>query len=137
MVSLMIKTTQLERDVTQGASWIDCFRGSNLRRTEITMIAYACQTFCGLPFASNYTYFFEQAGIPVKDVFKLGLGQEGIATIGTVTSWFLLANFGRRTVYLGGLLTMTTLVLLVGILAIISEKHRQVMWGQAAIMMVS
>jgi predicted alpha-1,6-mannanase (GH76 family) len=32
---MMVHTTALEEKITQGASYLDCFRGTDLRRTEI------------------------------------------------------------------------------------------------------
>jgi hypothetical protein len=55
----MVRTNQLEKEVTEGASYLDCFRGTNRRRTEISMLAFGCQVTCGLYFATNSTYFFE------------------------------------------------------------------------------
>lgn len=58
-VAMMVRTNQLEMEVTEGASYLDCFRGANRRRTEISMLAFGCQVTCGLYFATNSTYFFE------------------------------------------------------------------------------
>jgi hypothetical protein len=38
-VAMMIHTTALEEKITRGASYWDCFRGTDLRRTEIVRIA--------------------------------------------------------------------------------------------------
>lgn len=53
-ISTMIRTNELEKDVSAGTSWIDCFRGTDLRRTEISVITWTCQIMCGLQFA-NYS----------------------------------------------------------------------------------
>lgn len=35
MLALIQHTTELEKAETSGATYLDCFRGTNLRRTEI------------------------------------------------------------------------------------------------------
>lgn len=46
-LALIVHTTQLERAEVAGASYIECFRGTNLRRTEINMATWAIQILCG------------------------------------------------------------------------------------------
>jgi SP family general alpha glucoside:H+ symporter-like MFS transporter len=60
-VALMQRTTNLEMEMFKGASYWDCFRGTNLRRTEIACIAFASQVTDGGALVYSPTYFFEQA----------------------------------------------------------------------------
>ena len=60
IVRNMVRTYQLEVDIAKGSRWVDCFRGVDLRRTEIACMAFACQTLCGDPFAGGPIYFFQQ-----------------------------------------------------------------------------
>lgn len=46
-VSMMVYTNELEKANSDGASYMDCFKGTNLRRTEITCMTWAIQTLCG------------------------------------------------------------------------------------------
>lgn len=46
-------TTELEKDITSGASFLDCFRGVDLRRTEIVCAIWSMQNLSGNTF-SNY-----------------------------------------------------------------------------------
>lgn len=52
-------TTELEKDITSGASYWDCFKGVDLRRTEIVCAIWSMQNLSGNTF-SNYvsTTFF-------------------------------------------------------------------------------
>jgi SP family general alpha glucoside:H+ symporter-like MFS transporter len=34
-INMMVHTTALEEQATKGATYLDCFKGSNLRRTEV------------------------------------------------------------------------------------------------------
>jgi SP family general alpha glucoside:H+ symporter-like MFS transporter len=60
------------------------------------------------------TFFFVQAGLPESISFKMSVGGLGIASVGTIVSWFFLASFGRRTLYLWGLALLSAILLAVG-----------------------
>ncbi|KAJ3522469.1 hypothetical protein NM208_g6077 [Fusarium decemcellulare] len=58
LVSLMVFTTQHERQVESGTSYFACFRGVNLQRTIIVMGVYVMQLLTGSQFRAFMTYFF-------------------------------------------------------------------------------
>lgn len=144
-VALMIRTTELEREteklnqqdnnMTGWRAYLQLFHGSSRRRTEIACIAFAGQVLSGSTFAYSPSYFFSQAGLNSDEVYKLNLGTTGIAFTGTLCSWFLLARFGRRSIYVVGLAVLVVLLLLVGILAFPAVHSLGVKWAQAGITM--
>ena len=71
---MMIHTNELEIQQTTGTSYWDCFKGIDLRRTEITVMAWISQVGCGQWFGGNVTYFLEQYGFPPEKAFDWGLG---------------------------------------------------------------
>ncbi len=73
-----------------------------------------------------------QAGMAASNAYKMNLGGTAIAFVGTILSWFLMARFGRRTIYLGGMIGMTTLLFITGFLALAPESNQRALWGQAA-----
>jgi SP family general alpha glucoside:H+ symporter-like MFS transporter len=83
-VAMMVHTNRMEAEETKGATYADCFKGVNLRRTEIVCVAFAGQILSGSSFAYTPTYFFTTAGLPTAASFDLGLGAKGFAFIGTV-----------------------------------------------------
>jgi|SRR3569833_322891 len=83
-LAMMVHTTRVEAESTKGASYIDCFRGVDLRRTEIVCLTFMGQILSGSTFAYTPTYFFTSAGMPVAESFKLSLGAKAAAFIGTV-----------------------------------------------------
>jgi len=115
-LAMMVHTTWLEAEVTKGATYLDCFRGVDLRRTEICMLAFMGQILSGSSFAYTPTYFFTTAGMETYNAFNLGLGAKGMAFLGTVSSWWLITYFGRRTLYVGGLGMLTVILFILGIL---------------------
>lgn len=65
IVQSMVRTYQLEVDVSAGARWIDCFKGPDRRRTEIACMAFACQSLCEPAyFAELYLADAREAVIP-------------------------------------------------------------------------
>lgn len=116
-VALMVHTTEYEKTMEEGASYWDCFKGTNLRRTEIACGAFLSQITDGGAFAYSPIYFFEQAGITADAAYGIGLGGTGIAFCGTVLSWFLMSRFGRRTIFLFGFAVLVSALYIIAILA--------------------
>lgn len=137
-VALMVHTNALELELASDASFAACFTGTDLRRTEIACVSYAGQMLCGCVLSWSTVFFFVQAGMSNKAAFGLGLGQSGIALIGTVIAWFLLAYTGRRTIYLCGMTAMFTILIVIGVCSVIADQgHRNALWAQAACLLVS
>ncbi|KAF5007856.1 hypothetical protein FDECE_5771 [Fusarium decemcellulare] len=86
-----------------GASYRDCFKGTNRRRTEIACAVWACQALCGSTLTSYCAYFFTQAGFDATYSFTLSTGMYGMGILGGIISWVFLAYVGRRKLYLTGL----------------------------------
>lgn len=121
-ISMMRHTNELEKEITAGTSYLDCFRGVNLRRTEITCITWVIQAASGASFMGFAAYFFEQAGLPTSIAFDFSISLYAVAMIGVVISWFALTYLGRRTIYLGGLTTMCLVLLTIGFVNISPSK---------------
>lgn len=143
-VAMMIHTNSLEEEQEKltsenlkgWKSYYQCFKGTSLRRTEIACITFAGQVLSGSTFAYSPSYFFSQAGLNSDDTYKLNLGVTGIAFCGTISSWFLINKFGRRTIYCSGFAMLTLVLLLIGILAFPAENSASVKWGQAGLTMI-
>ncbi|KAK9478017.1 general substrate transporter [Lipomyces japonicus] len=131
-VAMMVHTNKLELEIETSQSYLACFKGTDLRRTEIACFIMAGQVMSGTTFAYSPTYFFTLAGLSAGDAYKMNLGGTGVAFCGTVFSWFVMTRFGRRSIYVGGMTIMFALLLLIGFLAI-PKNQSGVIWGQAAI----
>lgn len=86
-VSLMVQTNNLEKALHEGATIWDCFKGSNLWRTEISCAAWAIQQLSGLVVSGYATYFFQQAGIPKIQSFNMSVGQGGLHLVANVVAF--------------------------------------------------
>lgn len=115
---------------------MDCFRGVDRRRTEIACLVFAGQVLSGSNFAYSSSYFFEQAGFSSENAYKLGLGGTAIAFCGTIGAWFIMTWIGRRTIYLIGMASMCTCLLLIGVLASAAPELQEAIWAQGAFALI-
>lgn len=135
-VAMLIHTNEYEQEVESGTTYFDCFKGVDLRRTEICTMVFVIQAASGLGFAQYCTYFMEQAGLDASNSFKMNLGYNGLAFIGTVLSWLLITRFGRRTIYVTGLAILTTVMLLIGFISLAPSSNSGAMWAQSSMMLI-
>lgn len=124
-VALMVHTTTLEEKITHGASYLDCFKGTDLRRTEIVCMAWAIQNFCGNNFSNYSTYFLQQAGLSDNDSYSFAMGQYAINAIGVFGAWGLMSlGVGRRALYIYGLLGLDVMLVAMGFIGLVPQSHR-------------
>lgn len=133
-VAMIVHTDELEKELTSGTTYWDCFKGLDLRRTEITCVTWAIQNLCGAAFMGYSTYFYEQAGLAAQYAFDMSMSLYAVAMIGVFVSWFLMARFGRRTLYLAGLVMMFLLLLIIGFVALSSSKNAG--WAIGSLLLV-
>lgn len=99
----------------KGASFLECFRGVNWRRTRIILICNALSQVIGSSFMSNGPYFLVQAGMSSA---KVGMMTEiGIAfgLAGSILTAYLMTKCGRRRLIMFGLSLSTVFYIVMGI----------------------
>ncbi|KAH0133086.1 putative maltose permease, partial [Aureobasidium melanogenum] len=133
MLVLIEETDLLEREYEASTTYLDCFKGTNLRRTEICTMVYLIQVIGGNPLIGYATYFFEQAGLASADAFNMGVGNTALGFVGTCLSWPLMLKFGRRTIYNCGMVVMTVILFTIGFLDI-PRHNTGAIWAQATLM---
>lgn len=117
-LAMMIHTNELEIQQSSGTSYWDCFKGVDLRRTEITCLVWLLQTTCGSPMIGTGIYFMEQVGLKPTTAYSIGIGQSAMGAVGTITSWFLMPHVGRRALYLWGQVALFGILIIIGCLSI-------------------
>ncbi|KAJ5734064.1 hypothetical protein N7493_002850 [Penicillium malachiteum] len=122
-VALMVHTTELEVTMSEGASYIDCFRGTNAWRTEIGCIVWTSQVLCGFAITSYATYFYEQ----------MSVGQSGLHFICTLLSVLITGNYGRRSILFWGYAGMAGCMLVIGIIACVPKQTSGLGYGESAL----
>lgn len=134
-VAMMHHTNELEQANKVGTTFFDCFKGVNLRRTEIACIVWLIQTTCGSPLMGQATYYFESAGMSPNVASTLNLIMFVVGGIGTVSSWFLMKPFGRRTLYLYGEIILAGIMILTAVLGTVHPTD-STRWAIGALLII-
>lgn len=125
-VAMMVHTTALEEKMTKGATYLDCFKGVDRRRTEIVCMAWAIQNLSGNAFSGYSSYFLQQAGLNPSTSYDFAMGQYGINMIGVFGAWFLMkCGAGRRSLYLYGLCGLCIMLFVMGFLGLVPAAERE------------
>ncbi|KAI1136260.1 putative MFS alpha-glucoside transporter [Hypoxylon sp. FL0543] len=122
-VAMMVHTSALEQKITEGSSYLDCFKGIDRRRTEIVCMCWAIQNLSGNSFSNYSTYFLQQAGLSNDKAYSFAMGQYAINCAGVFGAWTLITlGVGRRTLYLYGLAALFTMLMILGFLGLAKNR---------------
>ncbi|GFZ49878.1 hypothetical protein JCM24511_07281 [Saitozyma sp. JCM 24511] len=118
-VAIMKHTDDMEKAESSQGSWLELFKGTNLRRTEITVCTWIIQVWNGNLITTLTVELLESAGMSATGAFNLNLIQNAMSVIGICVSWILLPRVGRRWLYIDGLISEAICLLPIGILGCI------------------
>ncbi|KAF2474622.1 MFS alpha-glucoside transporter-like protein [Lindgomyces ingoldianus] len=135
-VAMMQHTNEMEKMSSRGATYLDCFKGTDLYRTEICAMTWFTQAFCGSSFMGFSTYFFEQAGLDTSNAFSMSLGQYALGAVGTFLAWYLMQICGRRTLYVWGQAILCALLLIIGFCGIASKDNTGAQWAIGTMLLI-
>ncbi|RJE24537.1 Maltose permease [Aspergillus sclerotialis] len=137
-ISHIKETLRLEESTNVKMSVIDCFRGTNLRRTMISCQVFNLQALCGNILFINYAvYFFKTAGLNASDAFSMNIGLTCMGFVGTIISYVIISYVGRRTIYLWGSTAISVLVLIIGILGAVPQHNSGPTWAMCSIIVIT
>ncbi|KAL2827968.1 general substrate transporter [Aspergillus cavernicola] len=126
IVAMMAHTNETEKYLgSANITYLDCFRGINLRRTEIACMIWFTQQASFSSSGTYAAYFYEQAGLSVQNSLTLAIGMYGIAIVGGFLSWFWMRRAGRRRIYLIGLAASMAILGLAGGIAFLPATDAQ------------
>lgn len=129
-------TLERVRKETEGVTYLECFRRSNLRRTIISIAPLSIQALSGVSWVAGYsTYYMQLAGYSDQMSFRLAVATQVLSMVGNVMSWYLVDKFGRRNTTFYGMLVLTVLLLITGGLACDSSNVSAIK-GTVALIMV-
>ncbi|KAL2793654.1 general substrate transporter [Aspergillus keveii] len=112
-------TEERNKAETEGVSFAECFRKSNLRRTIISIGPFTIQAFCGILFIVGYmVYYIQLAGYSTAMSYRLNITSQVLSCVGNVLSWFLIDRVGRRNLMLCGLGLLCVMLWITGGLAV-------------------
>lgn len=133
-LALLIHTINLEDQESAGASYVECFKGINLRRTEINMVVWAAQILCGNALIGFAVVFFQRAGLSATNSFNLNMVMNSMYIFGCIICWFLMSRFGRATLYMAGMAGMLVCLLVTGALGF--HESESTSWAIGSILIV-
>ncbi|KAI9147358.1 Alpha-glucosides permease-like protein [Paramyrothecium foliicola] len=85
VLAQMVYTIEQERGMTESSSYLQCFRGTDWRRTEICCCTFATQMLAGAQFAYGPSCFFIQAGVTVDEEYSVSIESKALAFVGIIT----------------------------------------------------
>ncbi|KXH37340.1 hypothetical protein CNYM01_11562 [Colletotrichum nymphaeae SA-01] len=121
-LALMRHTNEMEKIESAGASYRDCFHGTNLRRTGIVAMAWLIQILNGQAICAYATIFLQSAGMPEVRAFDFSMGIQSGNIVGTAIAISLMGRVGRRVFFFWGSSIIGLLMLVIGILGFIPGK---------------
>ncbi|KAL8302864.1 hypothetical protein RB597_005450 [Gaeumannomyces tritici] len=135
-IAMMSYTDSIEKQTSEGMSYADCFRGVDLRRTEIVCGVWVVQVLCGASIMGFSSYFYQQAGLSTSNAFTMTLVQFCLGGLGVFFSWFLMNWFGRRTLYLAGEAAMIVILALIGFVSLAGTHNAPVSWAIGSLLLL-
>ncbi|KAF6816801.1 maltose permease [Colletotrichum sojae] len=126
-MTIMTVAVAKEQEISkESGTWLQCFRGSDGRRTLIICMVYISQQFIGVNFISGYlTYYFRLAGVQNP----IGIAQAAFAVqlFGNMCSWPLIDRVGRRPMTFGGCFVMKGALLVIGGIGTLENNQEALM----------
>ncbi|KAH6670278.1 general substrate transporter [Plectosphaerella plurivora] len=111
-----ISLTLEEADQSSSGSYIDCFRGSNLRRTLLSIMVFLSEPMSGLGFVGSYgALMYQFLGVSDVEAFRIKIGAQVLSIAGATIAFLLADWWGRRPMYLFGCISLCILMLCMAI----------------------
>jgi SP family general alpha glucoside:H+ symporter-like MFS transporter len=113
----MISTAETERAIieqSKEASFLDCFRGAEWRRTRIILICNYLPQVVGGTLSANAPYFLSQTGLPSHTVVMLIQVGISFGVASSILNIFMMMKFGHRVLMLSGICLCTALFTVMG-----------------------
>ncbi|KGO63635.1 Major facilitator superfamily domain, general substrate transporter [Penicillium italicum] len=94
-------TTEAENNQNSAEiSYLDCFRGTDWRRTRIVLYANTMQQCLGVTMLTNASYFLQLGGMAATHSVMISQIGVGVGLVANVISWFAMSLLGRRLILL-------------------------------------
>lgn len=130
---ILVHTLETERNqLDEQASFIECFKGADLKRTLTVAFLMFSNGTIGSGFLAQNVYFLLTVGLTAIQAFDIGIGGFFLGCLAIALSWTVTDKIGRRRLYLTGLTGNTIIMALIGGLGFRSDKAT--VWGIAVLM---
>jgi MFS transporter, SP family, sugar:H+ symporter len=111
-IELIDLAMQEEKQNHEATSYVDCFKGTNLRCTLVAVGVQVLQQAQGNSFTTTYLVIFLQQ-VGVKQPLLINVAKTAVNLGATVTTFFLTDKIGRRPMMMGGSFFMAALMWIV------------------------
>jgi hypothetical protein len=113
-------------------SFLDLYRGSNLKRTMTVHLLFFGIGLAGSSFLGQSIYFLLTAGLPAIHTFDVSIGGFALAFFAIIASWVYLEKVGRRSLWLVGCTINTVVMAIVG--GLYWAPGKESLWAIAILM---
>lgn len=114
-LALIELTLEQVRHETDGVTYLECLRKSNLRRTIISVMPLSIQALSGIAFVAGYfTYYLQLAGYSTSESYKIQIAQPVLSIVGNIMAAASVDYVGRRNLVFYGLFILTVFLLITG-----------------------
>lgn len=115
-IAYMKHTNEMEKLQSAEASYRDCFRGTNLRRTGIVCMAWVIQILNGQSITNYAAILLQNVGMGATDAFNFNMAIQSVNIVATGIAICLMGRIGRRTFYFWGSSGIGFCMLMTGIM---------------------
>jgi len=123
---------ELKRD--NKASYLDCFKGTDRKRTLTVCLLQFGTGLMGTAFLTQNIYFLVLAGLPAIHCFDINIGGFGLALIILPFSYYFNDRVGRRPLLLTGVAGNIVGMAVVGGLGYASSSNIGATWAVAVLL---
>lgn len=128
-------TVEEAENISQGTSYLDLFKGVNLKRTMVSIMPFSISPNSGVAFTASYTtYWFQLTGYSDSVSFKYTCVAQTISILGCIASLFIV-DLGRRRYYMIGLASVIVTNFIIGGTGMVKD-NQAVMRTTVAFMML-
>ncbi|RSL40815.1 hypothetical protein CEP54_016010 [Fusarium duplospermum] len=111
-----IQLTLEEAELSNTGSYLDCFKGTNLRRTLIAVMVFLSEPMSGLGFVGSYgALMYQFLGISDSKAFEMKIGAQVLSMSGAMIAFLMSDWWGRRPMYIIGCSSLCVLMLCMAI----------------------
>lgn len=126
-----IEEEQSEQRV-QAGGYLDCFKGTNLKRTMTAAFIYSAIQIGGGPLLTQNILILISAGLPAIHAFDIGIGGFALAVVGTILNWFTMGFFRRHNMFMAGAIINLIAMSVIGALYYVPGEGAS--WAAAVLM---
>ncbi|KFY06616.1 hypothetical protein V492_07907 [Pseudogymnoascus sp. VKM F-4246] len=134
-LDMLQATLTAETSGEKEGSFIECFKGTNLKRTAtVALLFFGSGGLIGASFLSQNIYFLLTVGLEAVHSFDIGIGGFFLACLAIAIGWFFTDVIGRRTLWLVGVSGNAVAMAVIGALSF--DTSRAGLWAISVLMNV-